>query len=364
MQTSSPRIAVVGGGIIGLGSSWELARRGFAVTVFERRRTGRAASWAAGGMLAPVSEAEVEGAGVARWQLDSLRLWPEFAARLEGESGEPLGFEQEGILSVALTPYDEALLERRVRRQEAFGLSVQRLTGEEARRREPLLSPHVRAAALAPGEGTVDPRRVVTALERVVRQGGVQVREGDEVRRIECGDDGVRAVHSAGGRTPFDAVVLAAGAWSGEIEGIPETVRPPVRPVLGQMVCLAAAERPVCTAVRGPRAYLIPRADGQLLVGATAEERGFDERVTAEGVRLLLEGAFELLPGSAEMQWVGAWSGLRPATPNHEPLVGASAVPGLFLATGHYRNGVLGLPRTARDVADAVASTTGDRVTA
>lgn len=349
------RIAVVGAGVAGLGSAMELTRRGHPVTLFEARRAGSAASWAAGGMLAPVAEAEVEGEETTRFHLASLALWPEFAARLETESGEPVSFEQNGIVSVALTPYDEALLERRVARQRAFGLAVEVQSGDEARRDEPLLSPRVLAAARTRDEGAVDPRRLLPALVQWLDQHGAEIREDEPVREILVSGGGVRGVRTARGEFAADEVVLAAGAWSGEISGLPEDARPVVRPVLGQMVCLRAASRLLTRPVRGPRAYLVPRPDGHLLVGATVEERGFDEGVTAEGVRLLLEGAFEVLPATAEMEWAGAWSGLRPATRDLTPMLGRGTLVGLVYATGHYRNGMLALPLTALAVASAVS---------
>ena len=166
--------------------------------------------------------------------------------------------------------------------------------------------------------------------------------------------DTVTGVRTSRRKVPCDVVVVAAGAWSAEIAGLPDEARPAVRPVLGQMVCLRAEERPLQHPVRGPHAYLVPRPDGHLLVGATIEERGFDERVRAEGVRLLLEGAFEILPATAEMEWVSAWCGLRPATRDLAPVIGRGTLPGLVWATGHYRNGILSLPLTADAVAAAV----------
>jgi glycine oxidase len=353
-RDGSKRIAIVGAGVAGLGSAVELTRRGHRVTLFDGRRAGSAASWAAGGMLAPVAEAEVDGEETTRFHVAALGAWPEFAARLEAESGEHVGFEREGIASVALTPYDEALLERRVRRQRAFGLTVEWQSGEEARREEPLLSPRVRAATRTPEEGTVDPRRLLPALVLWLVRHGAELREEEPVREIVSRGGRVRGVRTDRGECAADEVVLAAGAWSGEIAGLPEEARPAVRPVLGQMVCLRADRRPLARPVRGPRAYLVPRPDGRLLVGATIEERGFDERVTAEGVRLLLEGAFEVLPATAEMEWAGAWCGLRPATRDAAPVLGRGGMEGLVYATGHYRNGILSLPLTARAVADAV----------
>ncbi len=350
---SRQRIAVVGAGVAGLGAAWELAHRGHHVTIFEARRAGSAASWAAGGMLAPVAEAEIEGEVVTRFHLAALARWPDFARRLEAASRETLAFEQRGISSVALTPYDESLLERRVRRQRAFGLEVEWQSGDEARREEPLLSSHIRTAARTRIEGAVDPRRLVPALVAAATRCGAALREEEPVQEILVSGSAVTGVRTARGRFACDEVVLAAGAWSGEIAGLPEAARPSVRPVLGQMVCLRAETRPLQRPVRGPRAYLVPRPDGHLLVGATVEERGFDERVTAEGVRLLLEGAFEILPATAEMEWVGAWCGLRPATRDLNPLLGRGAIEGLIYATGHYRNGILSLPLTVEGVAAA-----------
>jgi len=349
-------VAVVGAGLIGLGIAWRLAQAGRGVAVFERDEAGRGASWAAGGMLAPAAEIGFEEPDLYRLMLESRRRWPAFAAELERASGRPVGYDATGTLVVA-TDRDEVEALRRVFRfQQEEGAAVEWLAGFDAAAREPLLSPRLPAAVFAPDDHQVDNRALAEALVAVVREAAT-LREHAPVRAVVPDAEAPGVVLEDGERVTARAVVLAAGAWVRDVEGL--APRPPVRPVKGQMLGLRM-EGPLVLrhVVRGPRAYLVPKPDGRLVVGATSEERGFDASVTGGGVYRILEGAVEVVPAVEELAFEAAWAGFRPAARDGNPILGRAA-PGVFLAAGHYRHGVLLTPVTADEVAREVEASLG-----
>ncbi|MEV0199451.1 FAD-dependent oxidoreductase [Nonomuraea sp. NPDC050691] len=364
---------IVGGGIVGLSVAWRLSRAGRAVTVVDPAPAS-GASHAAAGMLAPVSEVSYTEEPLLRLGVASLRRWPSFAAELAADAGLPPGvlapspgssgapsygvdFRADGTLDVAFGADDLAALDELAAFMGKLGLPVERLTGRECRRLEPMLAPSVRGGLLAPGDAWVDPRRVTSALLAALERRGVPVVRARVSRLLRAsegpGDGAVVGVELAaaagGGAVPAeiqaDGVVLAAGVWSAELAGVP------VRPVKGQIMRLRSAEpllsRCVRGVVHGAPVYLVPRGDGELVVGATQEELGFDTRVTAGGLYELLRDARELVPGVTELEVAEVVAGLRPGTPDNLPLIGPSGTPGLTLATGHHRGGVLLAPLTA-----------------
>ena len=343
----------------GLGVAWRLAERGRRVAVFERGRAGRGASWAAAGMLAPAAEAGFEALDLYALGQESLARWPAFARDVEAATGRDVGYRTEGTFVVADDRDSARSLRRLFRFQTEHGAAVEWLTGDEAADREPLLSPRLPAAVWSPGDHQVDNRALVDALRTAAERAGVAVHEGAEVVAVEPGNRPALAVKHGGGRGGAEAadrveagaVVLAAGAWSGGMAGL--TPAPPVRPVKGQALSLRMPDGlRLRHVVRGPDAYLVPKPDGRLVVGATSEERGWDAAVTAGGLYRLLEGAVALVPGVEEMAVEETWAGLRPAARDHAPLLGRSAHAGVVYATGQYRHGVLLAPV----VADAVAA--------
>lgn len=344
-------VAVVGAGLIGLGVAWRLAQRGHRVVVFERDEAGRGASWAAAGMLAPAAEIGFEEADLYRLMQESRRRWPLFAAELERASGQAVGYDSAGTLVVAPDRDAVEALRRLFRFQQAQGVPVEWLTGSEAAEREPLLSPRLPAAVWAPEDHQVDNRAVVDALAAVVRATAT-LRTHTPVQAVVPHAEAPSVLLDGGVRVTARAVVLAAGAWVREVEGL--APRPAVRPVKGQALSLRMVPPLVLRhVVRGPRAYLVPKPDGRLVVGGTVEEQGLDARVTAGGVYRLLEGAVELVPAVEELAFEAAWAGFRPAARDGAPLLGRVA-PGVFLAAGHYRHGVLLTPLTADEVAREV----------
>ena len=365
-------VVVVGGGAIGLASAWRLAQQGLAVTVVDPA-PGSGASGVAAGMLAPITEARPGEEDQLRLNLASWSRWPAFAAEVEaalaaagdtdGEAPE-IGYRSDGTLVAALDADDRAALDDIVARQRSLGLEITTLRGREARALEPGLAPGVRAGALAAGERSVDPAALVAALARITGAAGVTTLAAPVERVVLDGDDGARVtgVALAGGET-VDAptVVLAAGSWTGTIAGLPDAARPPVRPVKGQILTLRQPPgdplltRTVRGLVRGSSVYLVPRRDGRIVVGATVEERGWDTRVTAGGAYELLRDVLALVPGLDDAELAAVRTGLRPGSPDDLPMIGAGAIEGLVVATGHFRNGILLTPVTSELAVAALA---------
>ncbi|GAA3975641.1 glycine oxidase ThiO [Actinomadura viridis] len=343
-------IAIVGAGVIGLATAWRAAARGAAVTLIDPAPASGASAVAAG-MLTPVSELTYGEEPLLRLGLASRDRYGAFVAELEEESGLPAGYRDDGILEVAFGPDDLAFLDDLRRFQESLGVPTETLTGRECRRLEPMLAPGVRGGLLAPEDGSVDPRRLAPALLAAAERHGARlVRERAAEVIVENGAAaGVRL--EGGTEIRAGRVLLAAGPWSGDLGGLPPGIVPPVRPVKGQVIRLRTRvpflRRCTRGLVRGSSVYLVPRADGEVVVGATQEEMGFDTRVTAGGVWELLRDARELLPGITELEFAEVSAGLRPGSPDNAPVMGPSALPGLVLGTGHFRNGVLLAPVSA-----------------
>ncbi len=285
---------------------------------------------------------------------DSLARYPEFARALQALTDLDVQLRLEGTLSVAIDRDDAADLRRHYEHRRSLDLPVEWFSGAQVRAAEPALSPRIQAAIYVPGEGQVDNRLLVTALARAAYLAGVEIREGVEVQEILTNGGRVRGVRTSQD-LPFEHVVLAAGAWSRRL-GLPG-FNPPVRPVRGEMIAvmMEPGDALGCV-VRAPDCYLVPRADGRLLIGATSDEVGFDTRITAGGLFELLRGATETLPGVREFEVVETWAGLRPGTLDNDPILGHTAIRGLVAATGHYRNGILLLPATAHYISEAVLS--------
>ena len=352
-------VVVVGGGVVGLAAAWRARRRGLSVLVVERGRVGDGASGVAAGMLAPVTEADFGDDRAIDLNLAGLERWPTFAAELSERSGVDTGYRRSGALVVAADRDDAEVLRRVAGLQRSLGLEAHWLTGRAARRLEPGLSPRVPGAIEAPAEGYVDPVAVVAGLRTALLAEGGELREATAVERLDIAPGGAHVegvVLGDGASVRAGHVVLAAGAWTGGLAGLPPSTIPPIRPVKGQILTLHTDGGPLPAErlIRTPRCYLVSRPDGRVVVGATSEERGFDVRVTAEGVHRLLEAAREVLPGVDELEFVSARAGLRPATPDNSPAVGHGELDGLIWATGHGRNGVLLAPVTADAVIELV----------
>lgn len=355
---SERRVLIIGAGTIGLSIGWVLARDDTSVELFDRGTPGRGASWKAGGMLAPDAELQFEEPELHRLNRESLRRWPDFVNALEAVTDTDLGFRTEGTMTVAPDEDSAAAMERVCRFQKKVGADVERLSGAEARDREPFLAPHV-AGAVYTRDAQVDNRALVQALVEGVRANGGRIHPETLVDAVEPDRDRPAVVLASGERIEGRQVIVAAGAWSRQIEGLEAAIRPPVRPVRGQIIEMESTRAfDLRHVVRGPDAYLVPKADGRLLVGATSEEKGFERTVTGGGLYELLEGAIELVPGIRELPVREIGVGFRPGTRDNAPLLGPSGAPGILYATGHYRHGILLTPVTAQEIARLVQTGT------
>ncbi|KUL37836.1 glycine oxidase [Streptomyces sp. NRRL F-4489] len=358
---------VIGGGVIGLVTAWRAAGRGLRAAVADPAPGGGAASVAAG-MLAAVTELHYGEETLLDLNLASARRYPDFTAELEEASGQRIGYRRCGTLAVALDADDRAYLRELHALQARCGLDSQWLTGRECRRLEPMLAPGVRGGLRVDGDHQVDPRRLASALLAACERAGVVFHRTWAERLTVAGGRAAGAELGDGTRVAAGQVVLAGGSRSGRLAGVPEAVLPPVRPVKGQVLRLrmpdalpggqAFLSRTVRAVVRGNPVYLVPRESGELVLGATSEELGWDTTVTAGGVYELLRDAHELVPGITELPLTESRAGLRPGSPDNAPLLGPTELPGLHLATGHFRNGVLLTPVTGDVLAEVLA--TGD----
>ena len=342
LSHTSPDVVVIGGGLAGLTSAWRAAQRGASVVLLERGELAGQASRAAAGMLAPAAEADLGERSLLALGLRAAHAWPAFA----GELGD-VGYRRCGTLMVARDADEAAALERELGFRAQLGVPMTRLRPSEARRLEPALAPTLRLALEAPDDHVADPRLLAPALADAARRAGAVLRTGTEVAAVRRGE-----VELAGGETiRAHDVVVAAGAWAGELAGAR------VRPLKGQILRLRDPEGPglLERVVRWEGGYLVPRGTGRYVLGATMEDKGFDTSVTAGGVWELLRDASELVPGVLELELEETFAGLRPTTPDNTPLIGRSERTGLVFATGHHRNGVLLASITGDLVADALA---------
>jgi glycine oxidase len=351
-----PKVVIIGGGVIGLSIAWRLAEAGCRVAVYDRGEAAHGASWAAAGMLAAAVEAEPGEERLLALTLESQRLWPSFSRELEAAAGISVEYRGEGTLVVALNRDDAAALRHSFEFQKRLGLELEWLTAAGARCREPHLKPGIAGAVWSPNDHQVENRRLGRALIAACHNAGVRLYEHCPVRAAVVVGGRVLGVETARGRDTADVAILAAGAWSREIGGIPAASLPPVRPIKGQM--LALQMEPSAPLLRHvvwlPSGYLVPRLDGRLLIGATVEERGFDAAITAGGLLALIEGAWRAVPAIEELPIAETWVGFRPGSRDDAPILGPADIDGLVVATGHHRNGILLTPVTAQAISTYV----------
>jgi glycine oxidase len=362
-NVSKPNVAIIGAGVIGLGIAWRLAMRGVPVAVFDKGACGAGASHAAAGMLAACAEAEPGEEALVTLGRASQARWPAFAAELKQASGVDVGLRSEGTLVVALTSDDQARLHHQLVFQRKLGLPLQWITAGETRRREPHLAGKLAGAVFSPEDTQVDNRKLATALRIAAEAAGASISEHQAVKTISNDAGRVDGIVLADGRkVAADVVVLAAGAWSRSIGGLAPELRPPVRPIKGQMLALRMdPTAPLLThVVWAPGAYLVPRLDGRLLVGATVEEKGYDMSLTAGGILTLLEAAWRVVPAVEELPIDEMWVGHRPGSRDDAPILGTGLIDGLMYATGHHRNGILLTPITADAIAELVLEGAAD----
>jgi glycine oxidase len=346
-------IVVVGAGIIGCAIAYEMSRRGAAVEILDDRPTGMGSTQAGAGMLAPFIEAR-EGGALLDLTARGLGVFDDFVGRVARETGLPINYHRTGTLDVALS---DAALQRLSQARASVaerGIAAEWLDRAAVRLLEPGLSERALGGLLIPTHGFVGALDLARALAAGAQRHGAQIVACGRVRRVERFGDGLSAIADRGTRHG-ECVVIAAGSWSGqiEVEGVRASL--PVKPIRGQLLHLGWEGPPLRRVLFGERCYLVPWHDRTVLLGATVEDVGFDERATVAGVRELLNALCELVPDASASSVAAVKTGLRPGTPDHLPIIGRSVVlPNLVYATGHYRNGILLAPLTAQLVADAV----------
>jgi len=347
-------VAIIGGGIMGSAIALRLAQRGIGVTVIERGIPGAEASSAAAGILGPQMEAEGPGP-LLELGLKSRALYPALAAELRDLTGIDVGYDRSGVLAVAFDEAGEAALSARRAWQLGRGLRVDSLSGDAARAREPALGPAVRAALAFTDDAQVVARELARAFSQAAAGAGARFLTGRYVRRVVIANDAVTGVELDGDVLPAGVVVVAAGSWSGLVDGagVPPTV---VRPARGQLVSIETRPPLFRHVVSAPGGYLVPRRDGTVLAGSTVEMAGFRKEVTVGGLAAILTLARTVIPALADAPVTGTWSNFRPFTEDHLPVLGATRVRGLVLATGHFRNGILLAPITAQAIAELIAT--------
>ncbi len=351
-QLDPPDVAVAGGGTIGLAIAWRALQRGLRTVVLD---AGEPGAWnVAAGMLAPVTEADFGEEALLRLGLEGAGRFEGFCAELADASGRDPGLHRSGTLVVARDGDEAERLDRLHALQRSLGLESERLLPSRARRAEPALAPTVRLALDVPGDHSIEPRALAAALAEAVERAGGEIRPRARVERVLVEDGRVAGVALAGGEVVrAGAVVVAAGAHSARLGGLPEGAVIPVRPVKGQILRLRDPHGPglLTRVIRTPDAYLVPRPDGRYVLGASVEERGWDTAPTAGAVFELIRDLGEVVPGVLEMEIYELGAGLRPGSPDNLPSIGPGALEGLHWATGHYRNGILLTPLTAELVA-------------
>jgi glycine oxidase len=341
------RTLIIGGGIIGLSIGWQLARRRKHVEIFEKALVGKEASWAAAGMLAPYSEISNEDDSHLQLGHVSLSLYSQFLKELHEDTEIDLSLEKAGTLYVGIDCDDRAFLKRLFNDLKRKNLQVEWLSGVEAREREPLLSPRVCSAIWIPSETHIQNRKLLELLKNAFQNQGGILHEHCPVQRLWINDGCLKGLWTT---KPIvgEFVVNAAGAWT---DLIYMGRSHPIYPNKGQILTLSMPEKMTLNCmIRTPRIYLVPKSDGSLRVGATSEEVGFDQTVTAGAVLELLQAAFEVIPGIASMQLQEITAKLRPASFDRLPCIEETELEGYFRAAGHGRSGILLAPYTAYEM--------------
>ncbi len=344
-------ITIVGGGIAGLSVALEARRRGHAVTLIDQKVPGRETSHVAAGMLAPLVEARIVERNLLNLGKEALEKWPEYAARMEELLGRSIGYRREGTIITGVEPDHESRNRHIAEEYRQLGLPIEEVDREALRVMEPLLSPSVSSGLYAPSDQQVDNRALIKGMVELARKDeGVEILARRRVYAIEEVGEAIRVLYD-GGEKVSSTVVLSAGAWVREIAGIPPFLAGAIRPIKGEILRLGQPDRPLLRhIVRTPEVYLVPKADGTLVVGASTEERGFERQNRVGPLFELLRSAWETLPGVYELPLLEIASGFRPATLDHAPVIGRVDATRLFVAGGFYRHGILLAPFVAQEL--------------
>jgi glycine oxidase len=343
--------AIAGGGIIGATIALELAEAGLRVGIFDTREPGREASWASAGMIAPAPE-NAEMAPFVPMAATSARMYSELVRKVEELSGMSVGFRKDGALEVAFGEGGENELHAAAALQKNVGLKAEMIGVERARHLEPLLSSEIRGAMWREDEASLDARAFTEAALKAAERRGVQIFAGNGAQALWNEGTRCKGLTLKRGQVEAKWTVIAAGCFSARIEGVARYA--PVTPAKGQMMALCCDSGEIQRSLWMGHTYLVPRNDGRIIAGATVERAGFDYNVTAGGMKTILNAATRMVPGLEKARIVETWSGLRPDSPDHLPIIGPTDVEGLLIATGHYRSGILLAPVTARMIREWV----------
>jgi len=342
-------VVIVGGGIIGGSIAFDLARRNLRVVVLDRQEFMHEASWAAAGMLSPAPDCPAAIPLVPLGRA-SLALYPKFVDAVKDASGLRTGFRTGGAIEVICHGEAERELSTLVALHHGLGLACEPLPLDEARKMEPAIGREARAAALLPDECSIEPRALSVAVQAAASSAGATLLSGVEVASLAHDGKKCAGVKTSSGEIYHaKEVVLAAGCWSSQIPGVEPYA--PTLPVRGQMAALRHSGAPIRHVLRSERGYLVPRgmeSPQTVVVGSTIENAGYEKRITSGGIEKILSAANELAPELANAEITETWCGLRPGTPDQLPILGPVDVDGLVFATGHYRNGILLAPATAK----------------
>ena len=349
-------VLIIGGGVIGLSIARELHKKGIKkITILERGELGKEASFAAAGMLAPNAETE-KSDEFFHFCNESNRLYPNFAEAIFGETGVDIELDKQGTLYLALTENDSAEILKRFKWQKKAGLAVEHLSARETTQIEPFISPDVRESLFFPNDWQVENRRLLYALQKYAELNNIEIRENTEIKNLLIENGKLIGAETDTEKFFAETTVIATGAWTSLIKTSGFSM-PKVMPVRGQMISFQTAKRLFEKVIYSPRGYLVPRRDGRILIGATVEDVGFDKSVTELGVEFLRENALEIVPSLLNLEVSEKWAGLRPFAFDGLPILGSfPQVENLFLATAHYRNGILLAPLTAKIIADKIAA--------
>ena len=353
-MNSSSKILIIGGGVIGLSLAREIYKQGAGkITILESGEIGGESSYAAAGMLAPQAETD-EPDMFFRLCFESNKLYPQFAEELFDETGVSIELDESGTLYLAFTENDAAKIRERFTRQKKAGLSVEHLSAIETHKLEPFVSPDVREALFFPNDWQVENRKLLKALQKYAELNNIEILTGRKVENLIVENGKVVGAETLAEKFFAEKTVLATGAWTSLIK-IGGLTLPNITPVRGQMIAFQTAKRLLQRVIYSPRGYIVPRADGRILAGATVEDAGFDKSVTPAGIEFLRDNALEIVPSLINLEIADKWAGLRPFAADGLPVLGAiSEIENLFIATAHYRNGILLAPLTARILADKI----------
>lgn len=347
------KVLIIGGGVIGLSLACELRKKGLKdITILERGEVGREASYAAGGMLAVHAETNKED-DFFYFCSKSLHLYPGFSEQLFAETGVDIELDKEGTLYLAFTEKDAAEIRERYEWQKKANLMVEKLSATEIHKLEPFISPDVREGLYFPNDWQVENRKLLSALQKYCELNEIKVIENTEITQLLLENGKVIGAESVSDKFFADVVILATGAWTSFIKA--DVALPKVKPIKGQLISFQTAKRLFSKVIYSPRGYLIPRLDGRILVGATSEDAGFDKGVTDLASDILRENALEISPSLVNLEISESWTGLRPFAADGLPVLGEIAE-NLFVATAHYRNGILLAPATAKILAEKIVN--------